>query len=114
MKKIGILAGLLLAGAVLWAEPAVCEGEEVRLYTAVELFENYGELMNSLGTPEMMEGGIKTKILTVSDDCKNEGVNGNWCKIRLRLGLWNEKSDWIPKGTDCWCFIPEDAKIFRK
>lgn len=79
MKKIGILAGLLLAGAVLWAEPAVCEGEEVRLYTAVEL-----------------------------------GVNGNWCKIRLRLGLWNEKSDWIPKGTDCWCFIPEDAKIFRK
>lgn len=116
MKKFGILAGLLLAGAVLWAEPAVCEGEEVRIYTLVEFFstDEAGNKGTSLGMPEMMEGGIKVKVLEVGKTEEQGSRKGNWCRIRLRLGMWMEDTSWIPKDTECWVFIFEDANVFRK
>lgn len=115
MKRI---AGLVMffACALAFAGPAVEEQEEVRIYIPIEFFETdaAGKKGSSLGMPEMMEGGIKAKILEVCKTEEREGEKGNWCKIRLRLGMWMEDSSWIRKEAEVWSFLPEDAMIFRR
>lgn len=114
MKKIAVLL-IFFECLFVYAVPAVVEDEDVRIYTPVEFFsaDEAGNKGTSLGMPEMMEGGIKAKVLDVGKMEENGGEKGNWCKIRLRLGMWMEDTAWVPKESEVWCFIPEDAKIFR-
>lgn len=115
MKKIAALL-IFFANVFVFAMPAVVEGEDVRIYTLVEFFstDEAGNKGTSLGMPEMMEGGIKAKVLEVCKMGEYGGEKGNWCKIQLRLGMWMEDTAWIPKESEVWCFIPEEANIFRK
>lgn len=114
MKKLAALL-IFFVSVLVYAVPAVVEDEDVRIYTPVEFFsaDEAGNKGASLGMPEMMEGGIKAKVLEVGKMEENGGEKGNWCKIRLRLGMWMEDTAWVPKESEVWCFIPEDAKIFR-
>lgn len=115
MKKIAVLL-IFFECLFVYAKPAVVEGEEVRIFSTVEFFDTdkTGEKGASLGMPEMMEGGIKAKVVQVRKTEVFGGEKGNWCKIRLRLGMWMEDTAWVPKESEVWCFIPEEANVFRK
>ena len=87
MKKIAALL-IFFANVLVFAMPAVVEGEDVRIYTLVEFFstDEAGNKGTSLGMPEMMEGGIKAKVLEVCKMGEYGGEKGNWCRIQCGLG----------------------------
>lgn len=88
------------------------ELSDFRIMGEIELREKKGFSEEVLYKTINHEGGLKLRVMEVSDRDSIENKDGVWLHILTRAALWVESGDWIAKHSYFWIFLEDDRIIY--
>lgn len=112
MKKTAFIFMLILLNSSLIFAHNIKELSDFRIMGEIKLREKPGFSEKILYKTINHEGGMKLRVMEVSNRDSIENKDGIWLRILTRAPMWVESGDWIEKHSYFWIFLEDERIIY--